>query len=277
MKDKSRNKASELATIVRSKNKLPAEGQIPVEKLAEDLSIEVSRRNLLRDIHATANIEGDNPEIVLDSGLNQLRERFTIAHEIGHFLIESSTISGIPSPNISNLSDQEIEGFCNEFAAQLLVPDLSIQNISKWENFSIRGVADRGRDIGVAIEPTLRRVLEVAKGDGGLLLFDRVDGINKDRPFKLQRGLFPSSNIHSASNTSLIIPFVSDNFDPLLSAYEEGTEHLLYNMSFNLEPFPGKFKMVTAVRAKSYNEQLLLVLVPPNVDKSKLNTTDTIV
>lgn len=277
MKNEIRDEASRLANLIRSKYNLPVEGPVPVERLATDLGIKISRRDLLGGAEAVAKIDSSVPEIVVDPGTKRVRERFTIAHEIAHFLIESPNVSSVPTPDVSGLSNQETEGFCHEFAAKLLVPDTAIQDISRWSNFSIRQVASRGRgDLDVAVEPTLRRVLELAKGDGGLFIFDRIDGVNKERPFELERGHFPSSDINTPNDMRLRIPYKSDTFDPLLRAYEEGTEYLIYDMSFNLDPIPGKSKTRTAVRAKSYNDKLLLVLIPPAISKSKLRTADSV-
>lgn len=272
-----RHEAEELASFVRSEYGLPTDGPVPVEELAKKMGISISHQNLLRDIEATSNTKGGSPEIIIEPDMHELRARFTIAHEIAHLLVDSSVENNLTNINISASSSGEMEYFCHEFAAKLLLPDEAIRPVSDWEKFTIRRVAKLGRELGVAVEPTLRRVLEVARGDGGLLLFDRIDGVNDERPFKLQRGVFPSSNIRSSKNNKMVIPYRSSLFRPLLNAYEDGTEHLIKDMAFNLKPFPRKSNIKTAVRAKSYRKSLLLILIPPEVGWENLCKNDSIV
>jgi len=277
MKYHHKREASKLVDAIRSKYDLPTNSQVPVEELAEHLGITVNRRPLLRGARGTSTVTGGEPEIVVEPNLHEPRARFTIAHEIAHLLVDSSVLDGPAVTKVSASTPGEIEGFCHNFAAKLLVPTEAIEEVSEWSNLTIRKVAKRGSELGVGVEPTLRRVLEVAYGDGGLLLFDRVDGVNPDRPFKLQRGVFPSMDLHAAADTTIIIPYVSEQFQPLLDAYEEGTEHLIQSMSVNLSPFPKKKSVRTAVRARSYTGQLLIVLVPPDISWETLCKTDTIV
>ncbi|TKX72397.1 ImmA/IrrE family metallo-endopeptidase [Halorubrum sp. GN11GM_10-3_MGM] len=272
-----KREAEKLVEAVRSKYNLPTDARVPVEELAKHLGITVSRRPLLRDARGTSTVTAGEPEIVVEPDLHEPRARFTIAHEIAHLLVDSSVLDGPAATKVSASSPGEIEGFCHNFAAKLLVPTEAIEEVSEWSSLTIRKVAKRGSELGVGVEPTLRRVLEVAQGDGGLLLFDRVDGVNHDRPFKLQRGVFPSMDIHAATDSTIVIPYASEQFQPLLDAYEEGTEQLIQSMSVNLSPFPKKKSVRTAVRARSYTGQLLIVLVPSDISWETLCKTDTIV
>jgi hypothetical protein len=272
-----KREASKLVDVVRAKYDLPTDASVPVAELADYLGITIHRRPLLKEVRATSTVTGGEPEIIIDPELQERRARFTIAHEIAHLLVDSSVVDGPSVTEVSASTAGEIEGFCHNFAAQLLVPTEAIQEVSDWSNLTIRRVAERGAELDVGLEPTLRRVLEVARGDGGLLFFDRVNGVNAERPFILQRGVFPSNDIRAASDAKMLIPYASEQFQPLLDAYEEGTEHLIRNMSVNLSAFPEKTGVRTAVRAKSYTGKLLLVLVPPKIRWDMLCKTDTIV
>lgn len=272
-----KREASKLVNVVRNEYNLPTDSSVPIKELADHLGITIHRRPLLKDIRATSTVSSGKPEVIVEPDLHEPRARFTIAHEIGHLLVDSSVVDGPAITEVSASTPGEIEDFCHNFAAQLLVPTEAIQEVSNWSNFTIRRVAERGAELDVGLEPTLRRALEVARGDGGLLFFDRVEGINAERPFTLQRGVFPSTDIRAANDTKMLIPYASEQFQPLLNAYEEGTEHLIRNMSLNLSAFPEKTGVRTAVRAKSYTGKLLLVLVPPKIRWDTLCKADTIV
>jgi Zn-dependent peptidase ImmA (M78 family) len=272
-----KREASKLVDVIRTKYNLPTESSVPVEELADHFGIAIHRRPLLKDVRATSSVTAGEPEIIIDPELQERRARFTIAHEIAHLLVDSSVVDGPSVTEVSASTAGEIEGFCHNFAAQLLLPTEAIQEVSDWSNLTIGRVAERGAELGVGLEPTLRRVLEVARGDGGLLFFDRVKGVNAERPFTLQRGIFPSNDLRAADDTKMLVPYASEHFQPLLAAYEEGTEHLIRNMSLNLSPFPEKTGVRTAVRAKSYTGKLMLVLVPPKIRWDTLCKADTIV
>lgn len=276
MNSQIKRKASKLANQLHTEYDIDTDTLIPVEDLAQEIGINISRRRLLKDIEGEANIDDGDMEIILDSNSHRYRERFTIAHEIGHLLIDNSVCVGTRQVDLPTYSAREMEDFCNKFASRLLVPDDAIQDLSKWHNMTIDAVSKRGRELQVSLETIMRRVLEMAKGDGGFLLFNRKEGVNVERPFVLERGIFPSSNTYSArsGDSNLVIPYRSKHFTQLVEIYNSDREYLFKDLSLNLDQFPGKNSIRTAVRAMSHNDQLVLVVIPPKVDISKITNED---
>ena len=136
--------------LVKQTLKFAANKGIPtcplaVEKLAEELGATIiSGAQLPSNVIGRVEINrNDNRcRIKINSKLNNHRKRFTIAHELGHFLkhqrweakdIEESDIPKSVHYNRSNEKGGE-EWEANVFAAQLLMPEESIRNdVNKFE------------------------------------------------------------------------------------------------------------------------------------------------
>lgn len=110
------------------------EPPVPVEEVARGLGIEIARVDaedelsgfLLRDVSRGRTVIGVNP------GHSQTRQRFTIAHELGHFLLhqgEALHVDGVNSyrverrDSVSSRGDSPTEIEANQFAAEILMPE----------------------------------------------------------------------------------------------------------------------------------------------------------
>jgi Zn-dependent peptidase ImmA (M78 family)/transcriptional regulator with XRE-family HTH domain len=102
------------------------------------------------------------PMIVLSSKGNPMRQRFSVAHELGHLLLHPE-----PAPG-SRVHERE----ANTFAAELLMPATEIgdrlptpvditalKEIADGYGVSVAALAYRGKDLGVYSESTLRRIM----------------------------------------------------------------------------------------------------------------------
>ena len=105
-------------------------GEIPVdvELIARKLKVEVSEAELPDETSGVIQkVNKGNSTILVNSGHARVRQRFTIAHEIGHFLLSAK--SGIfvdkkiyfRDSRSQSASDSE-EIVANIFAAELLMP-----------------------------------------------------------------------------------------------------------------------------------------------------------
>jgi Zn-dependent peptidase ImmA (M78 family) len=111
--------------LARSKATPP----IPVEAIARDLSLQVSKRKVENTVSGFLLRNGDGSAVI---GVNEAhslnRQRFTVAHELGHFLLHGGDVSihvddrvKLRDPRSAEGTDvQEIES--NLFAAELLMP-----------------------------------------------------------------------------------------------------------------------------------------------------------
>lgn len=102
------------------------------------------------------------PMIVLSRKGNPMRQRFSVAHELGHLLLHPD-----PAPG-----DGRHEREANAFAAELLMPadeirdrlptpvDITeLKETADGYGVSVAALAYRGKDLGVYSESTLRRVM----------------------------------------------------------------------------------------------------------------------
>lgn len=105
---------------------------VDVEKIAKQLKIQI-RREDLKDVSGLIYRDGNQVIIGLHSGDNDNRQRFTIAHELGHFFLHtqnplfidkgtehSFAIKLRNQVSSEAISIEEIEA--NAFAAELLMP-----------------------------------------------------------------------------------------------------------------------------------------------------------
>lgn len=101
---------------------------IRIEKIAKDLGVEV-RTGDLQDVSGVLVRHGDSAIIGTNSTQSAQRQRFTVAHELGHFLLHEGIVNhvdrsfrvnyrSVESSQATNV--EEIEA--NHFAASILMP-----------------------------------------------------------------------------------------------------------------------------------------------------------
>jgi Zn-dependent peptidase ImmA (M78 family) len=111
---------------------------VPVERLARDSGALVSYQPFETDDISGLlyRAEGAAPVIGVNSSNSKLRQRFTIAHELGHLLLHEGTgliIERLVRVNFRNATSstatdsEELEA--NRFAAELLMPEDLLQRI----------------------------------------------------------------------------------------------------------------------------------------------------
>jgi Zn-dependent peptidase ImmA (M78 family) len=118
---------------------------VDIEKIAEDLGIQIIQGEFTdegnRNISGLIKISGKDgsPVIALKSTESETRKRFTIAHEIGHYVLHRDELLHVDS-NLESfafrdarssmaVSMKEIQA--NQFAAELLMPTQEIQSLVK--------------------------------------------------------------------------------------------------------------------------------------------------
>lgn len=102
------------------------------------------------------------PLIVINNSMAKTRQIFTLFHELGHLLFETSGIDKLNDDFINILSEQDrdVEILCNRLAAEILVPsddfDLSVKGMRVDEAF----VAKLAAIYKVSREVILRKFLD---------------------------------------------------------------------------------------------------------------------
>lgn len=109
-----------------------AGGQIPVDpiRIAREMGIQVFSAQLGDDVYGMISVSPESAEIYVDKDNPEARQRFTIAHEIGHFVANESAFDGEVS-FVERRSDKGVgtsdEIHANEFAASLLMPEARLK------------------------------------------------------------------------------------------------------------------------------------------------------
>jgi Zn-dependent peptidase ImmA (M78 family) len=104
---------------------------IPIKKVAEQKGLKIRPYDLGDDISGALIIDNGQGTIGVNSKEPHVRQRFTIAHELGHFFLHSKTneslhvdkeIQLLFRDGLSSSGDIKIEKEANSFAASILMP-----------------------------------------------------------------------------------------------------------------------------------------------------------
>lgn len=122
---------------------------IDVSELALRLGVS---RVVARSIHGDGRLETHARDrvIVVDNSAGQARQRFTIAHELGHFMLARE--------EIRTFDFQAEERFCNVFAAALLMPDDWLLSRTRNSRPSLTELQSISRDASVSLASCLIRL-----------------------------------------------------------------------------------------------------------------------
>lgn len=110
---------------------------VNLAKVAQDLDIEIKYGNLQEELSGVLVLKNDKSVIGVNEDQSPKRQRFTIAHEIGHFMLHKGLKTTFIDEQIvftrgSAKGHQEIEA--NAFAAALLMPSRLIKKYLKTKN-----------------------------------------------------------------------------------------------------------------------------------------------
>jgi Zn-dependent peptidase ImmA (M78 family) len=137
---------------------------ISLRGFIEGLGVLVMHRSFDADDAAGiyANI-GVGPHIIVinTSGSSKARKCFTLAHEFGHFLIRAV---GVSNPSVLK---NDVERFCNIFAAYLLAPDtlvsMALQQLGQKASIDSDFVRLFARRLSISQEAAVRRLVEAGQ------------------------------------------------------------------------------------------------------------------
>ncbi len=162
-----RRRAQELLSSVN------ATPPVDVEAIAGQLGISIRKMSLEADVSGILYREDDKKIIVVNENHPVVRQRFTIAHEIGHLLLHAGDAVHVDQEFRINLRDQrsataenieEIEA--NAFAANLLMPaswlrrEMSTESVDLIDDGEIQSLADR---YGVSAQAMILRLSNISK------------------------------------------------------------------------------------------------------------------
>lgn len=141
-------------------------------QLADALGIEVVARQDLDDARLVK--VHDQPRIEFNPQRPRARTRFSVAHEIGHFLFEDyADRTRYRDLDQRRDDDWQLEVLCNVAAAELLMPAGALP-IGEAADLDLVRLIDQRERFGVSMEALLRRIVRLTSRAASLFAAARV-------------------------------------------------------------------------------------------------------
>ncbi len=134
-------------------------GEVPVKlgAIAKDLGIEVKVSSLPLNVSGQISKNGSRYEIKINRHESRQRQRFTLAHELAHFLLHRDIIDSMGGKLTDNVlyrsgASESIEYEANRLASQIVMPEQALQSaVSLYgENLSETTVELLAEQFGVS-------------------------------------------------------------------------------------------------------------------------------
>lgn len=125
------------------------------------------------------------------TGSVKRRENFTLAHELGHYIIRSAIAGVTPVKHLPS-DDPEEERLCNAFAEELLMPARYIQMDLASDNFDTRRLLWLSDRYQVSVQAMACRVNRFFRGNVACIMWENVRGWHTAKwatPLRLRRAL----------------------------------------------------------------------------------------
>lgn len=132
-------------------------------RVVEDAGIYVFKSSFKqREVSGFCLYDSVFPIIYINNSTAATRQTFTLFHELAHILLRISGVTKLHDDYISTLSGDErrIEVFCNQFAAEVLVPDEDFKTRSDQLPPDDEHINNLTRVYKVSRETVLRRFLD---------------------------------------------------------------------------------------------------------------------
>ncbi len=134
------------------------DGTIPVmpEKIAQAMGVRVSGR-YHPHLSGEYIVDENGPEIFFNAGESPLRQRFTIAHELGHHALNHGPRFRDNAQQFSVTNYDSFEVAANQFAAELLAPSEAVHYlIGQGIAVSVESLAQQFKISTVSMEIRLK-------------------------------------------------------------------------------------------------------------------------
>ncbi len=147
-------------------------GEVPVDPYdaAARHGIEIIERDLEESVSGMLVWRGDRAVIGVNRRHHPNRRRFTVAHELGHYLLHRELASvfvdgpGVLYRDLSSEGSRQQEIDANRFAAEFLLPEAAVreclgeQSVDAHDEITIRALAERFRVSPQALTIRLTRL-----------------------------------------------------------------------------------------------------------------------
>ena len=193
---------------------------IDLGKICEELDIKVNYEPL-GSIEALLIVSAGKKNIIIDNcrRVYPQRERFTIAHEIGHYIMPWHENLQQCDKIVDFNSYDIVECEANDFASELLVPKSNLLEDIKGKKVTLALIKELADQYKVSLVVMARRVLEYTEGEAVVLIYYPNGNKyiqKKSKTFKeeIKDGRITKSSAHkllTSYSTSAEIKDVLDN------------------------------------------------------------------
>lgn len=155
--------------IISSFNLTPP---IDLNKICEVLDIKVNYENLVV-MEALLIVAPGKRNIIIDNSRNMYirRERFTIAHEIGHYIIPWHENLQQCDKIVDFKSEDTVECEANDFASELLVPKTYLLEDIRDKKVTLSLIKDLAEKYNVSLVVMARRILAYSDSESVALIY----------------------------------------------------------------------------------------------------------
>jgi hypothetical protein len=213
---------------------------------------------------------GDGYVVRINRNVPATRQRFTLAHELGHIVLGRLTQTdswiryrwkrGRPEPVLE-------ERFCDLFASRLLIPDSSLIDLNDWRTISLARIVLRAQQLNVSYSAMMGRIVEVLPGRAGGLWVGRCGKPTDSQAvaWRIRWGYFPDDAYKRPYRLKSIPP------ESLLSPdrISQGQEQILRNVSLEFCGLSERRSMLVCRKA----ETLLALVFPPGAEVETIRRT----
>lgn len=150
---------------------------IDLKNILETLNIRLKRKQFRGKMIGACKSVGMNRLIVISDKLKGTRERFTIAHELGHLIIHYG-VHYCNSDDIKMyITTKTKEAEANSFAAELLLPESVVLRKIRTVDISIELAMSLSKKYDISITATMLRLVDLC--DDQITFFYQIDGAVK--------------------------------------------------------------------------------------------------
>ena len=150
------------------------EPYLDLERLLQEFEIEILYEKPEGRAEALSFTSGDRDYIIIDPASHWLRQRFTLAHELGHILLGHGA-TGCTKNDIFGSPNNPQEKEANAFSANLLLPARLFRQDIKKAEFSIAGLSELSEKYGTSLSSTAIRYTNLTN-DLCAVVGRKVDG-----------------------------------------------------------------------------------------------------
>jgi IrrE N-terminal-like domain len=279
-----RQVAQMLASRLRARHALHSY-PVPVEEIAQREGAEINT-----DPHAyfdgSLRQSGSGYIIQINGSLPPCRSRFSIAHELGHLLIDRMSREWSPDRHspIRPFKGKQTDGrgteelFCSWFAAHLLIPESVTACFATWATTSIEQLAIEAKNLYICLDALIWHVLEqIRPKGGGVLRFRLISSTHARREdmsqsaFELAQAFFPQArkmniDVGHALNSATPLHRALAPLVPRIKRQDMIAERLYQNMELAL----GSLSVTRSVLVKPIGQSVWVLVLPPELNVATL-------